>query len=180
MICDWFTFVQECDVPNWVALAIELIIGGSLALFFFIRQKKQGAKLQKIIDEQEEFRKKRYNWTIASLRSLFPNLKENLKELEKNAQKYYELLKPTQESEFFETLIEAQELLREHYVIRMEKISDQSVGIISPEIIEKIDDIIATSKRKVREVTSDGIKYNQIYYQSAIAGIDDLLKNHLN
>ena len=180
MICDWFTFVQECDVPNWVALVIELIIGGSLAVFFFIRQKRQGTKLQKIIDEQEEFRKKRYEWAIASLQSLFPNLKENLKELEKNAQRYSEMAKPSQESEFFEALIEAQEILREHYVIRMEKISDQSIGIISPEIIEKIDDIIATSKRKVREVTGNGIKYKSIYYQSAIASIDDLLKNHLN
>lgn len=191
MTCELFSFAQECDIPNWLALIIELGLAIPFAIFltifFYRRQKKQSDELEKttkrqekIMAEQLEFRKKRLEWAVNRLKSIFPDFKENLKALEENATLYRELTKPSQKSKIFEALIEAQEILREHHVDRIERISDQSVGIISPEIIEKIDSIVSGASKKVREVTSKGIQYNQIYYKHVVEQIEDLMKNHLN
>ena len=49
MICEWFSFAQECDLPNWLTMIIELAIAGVFAIIlsivFYNRQKKQSTRL---------------------------------------------------------------------------------------------------------------------------------------
>jgi len=54
MVCEWFSFLSECDIPNWLALLIEIILGTTLALIFFgwqwnIRAHRRDAGQAKII-----------------------------------------------------------------------------------------------------------------------------------
>jgi len=48
MVCEWFSFLAECDIPNWFTLIIEIILGTILALIFFswqwnIRRRRRDA-----------------------------------------------------------------------------------------------------------------------------------------
>ena len=76
----------EWDIPNWVALIIELGIGIPTAIFltvfFYKKQRKISAELEKIVKEQEEFRKRRHDWAINSLKSYFSIIVYYLKEIE--------------------------------------------------------------------------------------------------
>ena len=76
----------EWDIPNWFALLIELSIGIPLAvflsIFFYKKQQKISSELEKIVREQEEFRKRRHDWTINSLKSYFSIILYYLKEIE--------------------------------------------------------------------------------------------------
>lgn len=52
--CELFSFTQECDIPNWFAIIMELGIGGLLAGLFFWKQKKQGNKIESVVDKTQE------------------------------------------------------------------------------------------------------------------------------
>lgn len=39
MGCQLFSFAQECDIPNWFSLIIEVILGLIITISFFIHQK---------------------------------------------------------------------------------------------------------------------------------------------
>ena len=181
------------DFLNWQTMILELVIAGIVAGVFFWKQKQQGDKVENLVSEikqfeenqekftkeQEEFRKKRHDWALNRLKSILPHLADNLSALEESAQSHEENTKSTQVIEVLETLIEAQEILREHYIHRVERISDQSVGIISPELLEIIDEIIAGANKKVRKITDKGIQYDAVFYKPTIERINDFLKNHL-
>lgn len=47
IICEWFSFASECDIPNWLTALIELSIGGVVAVGFFKRQ-------QNVINNQKK------------------------------------------------------------------------------------------------------------------------------
>lgn len=185
---------QQFPYPeNLHTLIIEVGIGIIITLLiytFSIQQQNKMKRLvceikkiedrqQKAIEEQEIFRKKQYDWAIDRLKSLFPDFMQGITNLEENVKLYIEMPKPTEQSDLLESLIEAQEILREYYVNRIERISDQSVGIISPEILEKIDEIITGAKKKSRIITDKGIRYDRVYYKHIVDKMDYLLKNHL-
>lgn len=78
MNCEFFTFAPLCDIPNWFTMIIELLIGGTVAIYFFIRQQKQGKKIQLIIDEQQEFRTKKYSHLIDKIQGLLNSIPQPL------------------------------------------------------------------------------------------------------
>lgn len=53
-------------------MVLELIIGGIVASWFFWKQKQQGDKIEKLLSEQENFRKRKHDYVIHTIRSLFP------------------------------------------------------------------------------------------------------------
>ena len=55
MICELFSFVPECDIPNWLTMLLELMIGGIIAGWFFWRQKQQGDKVESVVTEIKQF-----------------------------------------------------------------------------------------------------------------------------
>ena len=54
MICEWFSVLSECDIPNWITIIIELGIGGFVAGLFFWKQKKQGDKIESVVDKMQQ------------------------------------------------------------------------------------------------------------------------------
>lgn len=55
MVCEWFTWIPACDLPNWLALLIGGLIGIGIAAYFYLRQykekkKKQGIAVKRIAD----------------------------------------------------------------------------------------------------------------------------------
>jgi len=177
--CVLFSFASECDIPNWITLIIEILIGGSLASIFYTIQQKQSAKIQNIIDEQETLRKKRVNWAITNLISILPTLKENLSELSENVANYTQVPKETELSETFAVLIEANDLMRDHYVSKLEKIVDHSIGILDPALLNELQDILQIAEKTSRIVTEKGIEIKSIGYARILSSIDSLL-NKLN
>jgi hypothetical protein len=55
MVCEWFTWNSDCDLPNWFALLTEGIIGAGITTYFFAHQRnekkrKKRLALQRIAD----------------------------------------------------------------------------------------------------------------------------------
>jgi len=86
VVCELLSFAQECDIPNWFALVIEIAIGGALATIFFIRQQKQGNRLQKVIYESEQFRKRRHDFSVNIMRSYLPEIHGLIDSIEEHKQ----------------------------------------------------------------------------------------------
>lgn len=70
VVCELFSYESLCDIPNWLTMTIELIIGGIVGSVFFLKQAQQGRKLQTVIDENEKIKQQQKNYAIESA-SLF-------------------------------------------------------------------------------------------------------------
>ena len=67
VVCELFSFESLCDIPNWLTMTIELILGGIVGSIFFLKQTQQGKKLQIVIDENEKTKQQQKNYTIESM-----------------------------------------------------------------------------------------------------------------
>lgn len=150
MSCEWFTLDPNCDIPNWLTMLIELSIGGGIASWFFWKQKQQGDKLQKIIDEQKKFRETKYKFSVHMFRSYLPYLwnmvdsREVLKEI---------LRKDPEEVDSKNKLQENLEMLKDD----LEALQFQLTlagDVLEPHFIEKIRFIIE-SIREYLQIKSD-------------------------
>jgi hypothetical protein len=168
MLCEWFTFVQECDIPNWLAESIELVIGGSLAIVFFIKQKRQGEKLQKVIDDQEKFRKVQHEFVVQRLRSYLSSLYTTMDSLVKID---YKSNLPVNKK--LDKLLE----FKKDMITHLDHIVNQSGTILEQDYLEKLDDIIDLSRANP-EISHDETKMhmNVSRCSGILSQIDDLLK----
>lgn len=172
MPCEWFTFVQECDIPNWLAESIELVIGGSLAIVFFIKQKRQGDKLQKVIDEQEKFRKVQHEFVIQRLRSYLSSLYTTIDSLMKVD---YKSDLPVNKK--FDKLLE----FKKDMVTHLDHVVNQSGTILEQDYLQRLTDIIDLSRTNP-ELSHDkiGLHVNVSRCGGILSQIDDLLKTMPN
>ncbi len=180
MLCELFSFVQECDIPNWLTMAIELTIGGLVGIVFFIIQHKQGMKLQKIIDEQEDFRKKKRRWTIEQLKFHLIKLKGSLEGLDVYLLDYRPIANSTMplndERMILEEFVNDWEYQKESHIDKLESISNQSSDVIEPNILVELRDILTKSSEKYSAITNEGqIQFNYINYKEIMKMIDELM-----
>jgi len=89
VVCELFSFVQECDMPNWFAMLIELSIGGTIAILFFLRQNKQSNKIQSILDNEQLQALKRYERTLMFFKLYINVLNHDLQEIKKTDKKQF-------------------------------------------------------------------------------------------
>jgi len=68
MVCEWFTWDPECDLPNWLALFIGGLIGTGVATYFFVHQRIE--------------KKKRKRLALQRIASIYENLEDQISVLE--------------------------------------------------------------------------------------------------
>lgn len=188
------------DLPNITTLVLEVTIAIIITWTVFVYTKKwdyenkqQQKRISKILEniekiekvqhnlitEQTDLNKKRKEWIIKQLKSMLPHFKSNLETLENNASTYQEIHDP-QQKDAFETLITSQEELSEYYNNRLRIIINQSIGILEPEIIDALERIVEGAGVKVRVHTSEGKRYERVYYQHILKEIDSVIENIQN
>ncbi|MDH3764182.1 MAG: hypothetical protein OER82_00025 [Nitrosopumilus sp.] len=132
--CVWFSFHPDCDIPNWFTMVIELIIGGTVASFFFWIQHNYSNKINKI-------------WNLRH--------KENSSMLEKRAKlliSYCKELMPIYERYLISTtekdlsLITKKENFVKTEITELEELFDESLDVVDPKLKKRIEDLLHASK----------------------------------
>lgn len=175
-ICELFSFAQECDIPNWYALIIELIIGGTLAGAFFIRQQKQGKKLQKIIDEQENFRKRRISYASHSIHSYLIALRNKLNQVDKTISMFMHFPSNSKERSMVSDVIQNEKTEVFYFADRLDEILNQSVDVIDPAILMESRAIIKMSREELYIDKNGNWHIHEHKHEAIIHNIDELLK----
>lgn len=169
MPCEWFTFVQECDIPNWLDLIIELVIGGSLAIIFFIIQTRQEDKLQKVIDAQEKFRREQHEFAIQRLRSYLSSLQTTVDSL----------LKADYKSDIFvNKKLDYLLGFKKEIITQLDHVVNQSGTILEQNYLQRLTDIIDLSRINPKiSHDNEGLLHSDVSHCSRILSqIDDIVK----
>ena len=69
--CGRFDYSRHCDLSPTLALILDLVVGGLLALFFYYLSKRNQIRLDQIIASQEALRNKRMDYAAKQLKQLF-------------------------------------------------------------------------------------------------------------
>jgi hypothetical protein len=69
--CGRFDYNRRCDLSPTLALILDLVVGGLLALFFYYLSKRNQIRLDQIIASQETLRNKRMDYAAKQLKQLF-------------------------------------------------------------------------------------------------------------
>jgi hypothetical protein len=69
--CGRFDYSRHCDLSPTLALILDLVVGGLLALFLFYLSKRNQIRLDRIIASQETLRNRRMDYTARHLKDLF-------------------------------------------------------------------------------------------------------------
>ncbi len=69
--CGRFDYSRRCDLSPTLALILDLVVGGLLALFFYYLSKRNQIRLDQIIASQETLRNKRMDYAVKQLKQLF-------------------------------------------------------------------------------------------------------------
>lgn len=175
-ICELFSFMQECDIPNWLALIIELVIGGILAGVFFIRQQKQGKKLQKIIDEQEDFRKRRISYANHAIHSYLIALRNKLKQVDETISMFIDSPRDSKERDILSDVVQNEKTEVFYFADRLDEILNQSIDVIDPALLIEARAITKMSQEELH-IDKDGNWHIHEYEHKAIIhNISELLK----
>lgn len=164
----------EWDIPNWVALVIELGIGIPIAIFlsvfFYRRQKKISAELEKIVKEQESFRNRRYSWAINGLKSNFSILIYYLKEIEILQDAFNGI---PENDRSIETRIWGHVQQLTYFVNELENLINQSIDVVDPAITKESRDICEYVKHFSKRENVTSIKPSKT---GTLSNIDNFLK----
>lgn len=69
--CGRFDYSRRCDLSPTLALILDLVVGGLLALFFYYLSKRNQIRLDQIIASQETLRNRRMDYAAQHLKQLF-------------------------------------------------------------------------------------------------------------
>jgi len=69
--CGRFDYGRQCDLSPTLALILDLVVGGLLALFLFYLSKRNQIRLDQIIASQEVLRNRRMDYAAQHLKHLF-------------------------------------------------------------------------------------------------------------
>ncbi|HEX4969047.1 MAG TPA: hypothetical protein VFV44_11040 [Nitrospiraceae bacterium] len=69
--CGRFDYSRQCDLSPTLALILDLVVGGLLALFLFYLSKRNQIRLDQIIASQEALRHRRMDYAAQHLKQLF-------------------------------------------------------------------------------------------------------------
>jgi len=69
--CGRFDYGRQCDLSPTLALILDLVVGGLLALFLFYLSKRNQIRLDHIIASQEVLRNRRMDYAAQHLKHLF-------------------------------------------------------------------------------------------------------------
>jgi len=137
--------LPENDLANATALVIEAGIGIAITWTVYLyskrmheENKKQQINLQKIIEEQEQFKKRRHDFSIHTIRSYLPEIQHFIDELEK---KKLELIANVDDDAFLDSLSASRKYLN----IAIQNIwfhVSNSLDVIEPNNIENLRDFI--------------------------------------
>ena len=76
MVCEWFTWNYECDLPNWLTLVIEVMIGAGIAVYFFVHHMKE--------------RRKKRRWALRRITEIYNSVDDQIGVLEEIHKEYKE------------------------------------------------------------------------------------------
>src|SRR6185503_17061567 len=69
--CGRFDYGRDCDLSPTLALILDLVVGASLALFFYYLSRRNQIRLDQIIASQETLRHRRMDYAAQQLKHLF-------------------------------------------------------------------------------------------------------------
>jgi hypothetical protein len=69
--CGRFDYSRRCDLSPTLALILDLVVGGLLALFFYYLSNRNQKRLDQIIAAQEALRNRRMDYAAQHLKQLF-------------------------------------------------------------------------------------------------------------
>ena len=185
MVCEWLTWNYECDLPNWLTLLIEVMIGAGIAVYFFAHQRKE--------------KQKKRRWALQRIAEIYDSVDDQinvLEEMKKEIQKGNKgraLEDP--EGRNYQTLIELPRRDVQHWALFLEDAVnlhsndlDQGIKEITKFLIfqikrlndtqylKAIDDIVECNKSYHKKLIS--IKPNPIEdYKESEKAIIDHMKN---
>lgn len=141
---------------------------GLIALYLFIIQYKQGIKIERIIDEQEKFRKEQRDFAINRVRSYLATLHSAIKslmELDIDPNILY--------TKDFEIKYD----FKNDMVAQLTHIVNQSGSILEQDYLQRLTDIIELSRVNPKPFEADyGTALDRSYCNGILSQIDDLLK----
>lgn len=161
------------DFLNWQTMVIELLIAGIVAAWFFWKQKRQGDKIEKLVTNQEEFRKEQYETAVHRARSYLGSLHSAIAQLNDF------VLDPNIPPEMnpdktFESLID----FKNDMVKQLEHVVNQSDSVIEQRYLQQITDIIELAKNNPIIVQEDyGWNLDKSHCVGILSQISNILKH---
>lgn len=157
------------DLQNWAALVIEIGIGIIITFTVYFTQKNQQDRLQKIIDEQEKFRKEQHDFAIHRTRSYLGSLYSAIDALMK-----LDIDPNIPENKEMDFLLD----FKNQMVTQLEHIVNQSGTILEQDYLQRLTDIIELSRINPKpDETDEGLFYlDDSHCQGILSQIDDTLK----
>ena len=147
--CGMFDISPECDLSGWLHLLLgDALTGGILGILFHYLSHKTNTKIEHIINEAEQLRKRRKQYSIQQLKTSFNGLLFALGSVQKSVQHYNAQLNNVKSNE-----IEIQKILMtkdidiekvklEHNLQRIQNIIIATNDVLEPDVTNQINAVV--------------------------------------
>jgi len=147
--CAMFVISPGCDLSGWMHLLLgDAVTGGLLGLLYHFLSHKTNKKIEHIINQAEELRKRRKNYSIQQLKISFNGILFSLGSVQKSVNYYNKQLDKLKldKIEIQKILlakdIDIEKLKLEHNLQRIQNIIIAANDVLEPDITNQINAVV--------------------------------------
>jgi len=147
--CGMFDISPECDLSGWLHLLLgDALTGGILGILFHYLSHKTNTKLEHIINEAEQLRKRRKQYSIQQLKTSFNGLLFALGSVQKSVQHYNKQFNNVKSNEIgmqkmlMTKDIDTEKVKLEHNLQRIQNIIIATNDVLEPDVVNQINAVV--------------------------------------
>ena len=147
--CGMFDISPGCDLSGWLHLLLgDALTGGILGILFHYLSHKTNTKIEHIINEAEQLRKRRKQYSIQQLKTSFNGLLFALGSVQKSVQHYNAHLNNVKSNEIgmqkilMTKDIDTEKVKLEHNLQRIQNIIIATNDVLEPDVVNQINAVV--------------------------------------
>ena len=165
--CEIFVISEQCDLSGWMHLLLgDAVTGALLGLLYHFLSHKTNKKIEHIINETEQLRKRRKDYSIQQLKISFNGILFSLGSVNKSVSHYNQQLKnlKSNDTDMQKMLltkdVEIEKLKLEHNLQRIQNIIISTNDVLEPDVTNQINAVITF----IGEITFEEQKNKLLIY----------------